>query len=440
MNLIEKFTINNAAKNASVQKLSKEFKTEFCLIIGFKLFLSVISILTSFAFINGLCKPLLHEFSIVCAAMALMFIEFFNFTLPAKTFKMLFRIQIKAFICLLPFVVALFMLSFFLSTNGIEETMQEKTSKETEINKDYSIQKEELKKEYDLQIKEAETAYKTAKDSYTWKGKIAAFNLKKIEPLRIEVKELRKVKKQALQDLKQDFKGNIKTDSKQSSDIGKYYFKGVAVLLIVQLILSIIHSFLSVKIFKDEKPDKMIVENIKQQQNEFKQKTIELIERQNKQIVMESLQLFDYSQTALKDTLQDSEISTEKQSKKGFENWLKFTGQKLNNKAVQEVEKGQKLKLEKIQKSNIDLTAKPDTVPLTVTARTEAKEQVNIKGKNIEVNDYLKANKKIVSLLCQRVNNIAETGKNKPTLQEIADRANKSLSHIKNVKRIFDNN
>ena len=298
MKSITNLISRTAKSNAKIKEYKSEWILEYSLLIFTKIVISFISIYTSYTYLFNLSYPFLSTFTIPVTITLLIIIEAFSMLLVAKFSKHLLRGRYLNSVFLLPIVMAVFCVSFILSTNGIAQLTSSKTSNITAITDEYRTNKTNIEQTYSVQIGELKTQIVTIKQNPSgWKGHkrciLVAEQLTQINNYQKTISELRQLQRDELTKLKDNYLQAKQTDLNIVTNRANDYYVIVGGLLGLQFVLSFIVVFMSKIIYRKDETESFILQDIQAWQSDMVERAASVILSQSKALSNTALQAFE---------------------------------------------------------------------------------------------------------------------------------------------------
>lgn len=294
INLVSKV----AKQNAKIKEYKQEWVLEFSLLIFTKIMISAISIITGYTYLFNLSYPFLDSFTVPVTITLLIIIELFTALLLAKFSKHLLRGRYLNSVLLFPVVCLIFFVSFHLSTNGIAQLTSSKTSNITAISDQYNTNRGNVNRSYSNEIKELQNQISTIKANPTnWSGGkrsvLSSEQLKQMTNFQNQITGLRQQQRKELHELKTAFDLDKQNDLHTVTNKADNYYKIVSAILIIQLFLSFVISYMSKAIYKKDETESFVMQDIQAFQSDMMERAKGVILQQSKILSNRVLQAFE---------------------------------------------------------------------------------------------------------------------------------------------------
>ena len=188
--------------------------------------------------------------------------------------KFFFRGVVSVTVAVLGGLIAMYSISFYISTQGLELKQANKADETITLVAVNDSKKEAINLDYDYQISELKTSIADVRKS-TWKGKLGIQKLNQIATYNTLILDLQKQKRTQLDTLESNHKASLKLNTLNSKNTGNKYFVIICVIMVLQIISNGFLMFSFSKIYKENNIKSVIVEDIQAWKNDFTASTMQ---------------------------------------------------------------------------------------------------------------------------------------------------------------------
>lgn len=273
MNAISNY-LSNAVKNYALRNwrlysFKQEWLTIIILVIVAKIATSIVSVFSGYCYLDNIFFGLFASESLsrVVTVFALVLIELLNALFLAKFFKFLLRMNNLKWVFPLLLSVALFALSFVISTNGIAIYTAGKVDLSKNIAEKYITEIRAVDNDYKEQTAIIQEHINNVKANPSeWKdGKRCVLSTAQLAEIREQydkITELTNKKESRIKALNEEKAKELQANSANTENEADKYYLYVAVIMFIQLVASLALWFFWCKISAEDDPETNKVEAV----------------------------------------------------------------------------------------------------------------------------------------------------------------------------------
>lgn len=273
MNVISNY-LSNAVKNYALRNwrlysFKQEWLTIIILVIVAKIATSIVSVFSGYCYLDNIFFGLFASESLsrVVTVFALVLIELLNALFLAKFFKFLLRMNNLKWVFPLLLSVALFALSFVISTNGIALYTAGKVDLSKNIAEKYITEIRAVDNDYKEQTAIIQEHINNVKANPSeWKdGKRCVLSTAQLAEIREQydkITELTNKKESRIKALNEEKAKELQANSANTENEADKYYLYVAVIMFIQLVASLALWFFWCKISAEDDPETNKVEAV----------------------------------------------------------------------------------------------------------------------------------------------------------------------------------
>ena len=273
MNAISNY-LSNAVKNYALRNwrlysFKQEWLTIIILVIVAKIATSIVSVFSGYCYLDNIFFGLFASESLsrVVTVFALVLIELLNALFLSKFFKFLLRMNNLKWVFPLLLSVALFALSFVISTNGIAIYTAGKVDLSKNIAEKYITEIRAVDNDYKEQTAIIQEHINNVKANPSeWKdGKRCVLSTAQLSEIREQydkITELTNKKESRIKALNEEKAKELQANSANTENEADKYYLYVAVIMFIQLVASLALWFFWCKISAEDDPETNKVEAV----------------------------------------------------------------------------------------------------------------------------------------------------------------------------------
>ena len=273
MNAISNY-LSNAVKNYALRNwrlysFKQEWLTIIILVIVAKIATSIVSVFSGYCYLDNIFFGLFASESLsrVVTVFALVLIELLNALFLAKFFKFLLRMNNLKWVFPLLLSVALFVLSFIISTNGIAIYTAGKVDLSKNIAEKYITEIRAVDNDYKEQTAIIQEHINNVKANPSeWKdGKRCVLSTAQLAEIREQydkITELTNKKESRIKALNEEKAKELQANSANTENEADKYYLYVAVIMFIQLVASLALWFFWCRISAEDDPETNKVEAV----------------------------------------------------------------------------------------------------------------------------------------------------------------------------------
>ena len=407
--------------------VKREWKIAILMALLLRLLTMAVSVYAGIYYLHNIAIPIFKNYwvALIISVTALIFIEGIIMVFMNKGFKFLFKKEALTTAASFLAVALFWAISFHISTNGLAQRQSDQVDKSTNIVEKYQTRIDNLKNRRDKRIRNIENSIEEIRNNPGgWVGGsrevLTSGQQERIQNYYERIAKIRQNTKNRISTIKQNKQKELQENRQKQTNTADLYYKIVAVLLIIQLIVTGIFIFLLTRVWEEENQEDYVQEKI--------EPVKESIQESMMSTVFEYIAMLQKKiNTSLASTVEEDDPLPEKEANKIQQTIGFITGQSTNNKENEPTDNPTDVNNGNDKKSGKNHSKTGSKIP---NSFTEFKNMFS----HISKTKYLQKHQKITQKLLERRADV----NNQPSLAKISRNTQKSYSTVQNVQRVLN--